>query len=150
MPFPFQIIQAAEHIVVAYEFASASRIIYMNRADYEAPGDAWMGYSSGRWEGDTLVVDVTDHVPDTWFDSAGNFHSDALKVVERYTVDRAPIRSTTKLTIEDPKVFTRPWTMSMPLYRRLEKNVQTFGIQVRRFCRGNDVWRSSQGRNPGL
>ena len=87
MPFPFQIVQTPDHILVAYEFASASRVIYMNQPDFEHPGDAWMGHSRGRWEGQSLVVDVTNHVPDTWFDSAGNFHSESLKVVERYTPD---------------------------------------------------------------
>jgi hypothetical protein len=123
MPFPFQIIQTPEHIVMSYEFASASRVIYMNRPDFEAPGEFWMGHSLGRWEGDTLVIDVTDHVADTWFDSAGNFHSDALHVVERYTV-AGPNTLRYEVSIEDPKVFTRPWTMSMPLYRRLEENAQ--------------------------
>ena len=123
LPFPFQIVQTPENILIAYEFASASRIIYMNRPDFESPFDTWMGHSRGRWEGDTLVVDVTSQVGDTWFDSSGNFHSDAVHVVERYT----PMGSDALLyeaTIEDPNVFTRPWKMSMPLYRRLDENVQ--------------------------
>ncbi len=123
MPFPFQILQTEEYTVISYEFASAIRMIMMNRPDYEAPGDAWMGHSTGHWEGETLVVDVTAQVPDTWFDSAGNFHSDELHVVERYT-RRGPNTLMYEVTIEDPKVYTRSWTMSMPLYRRLEKNVQ--------------------------
>jgi len=123
MPFPFQIMQTDDYTVIAYEFASANRRIKMNDPDYEAPGEAWMGHSTGRWEGDTLVVNVTDQVPDTWFDSAGNFHSDELNVVERYTL-QGPNTLMYEVTIDDPKVYTRPWTMSMPLYRRLEKNVQ--------------------------
>jgi hypothetical protein len=123
MPFPFQIMQTPEHTIIAYEFASANRVVLMNNPDYEAPADAWMGHSTGRWEGDTLVVNVTDQVPDTWFDSAGNFHSDELLVVERYTL-QGPNTLMYEVTVEDPKVYTRPWTMSMPLYRRLEKNVQ--------------------------
>lgn len=123
MPFPLQIVQTPEHILIAYEFASASRVIYMNRPDFEHPGDAWMGHSRGRWEGQTLVVDVTNHVPDTWFDSAGNFHSESLKVVERYTLT-GPNHLLYEATIEDENVFTRPWKIKMPLYRRMEQNVQ--------------------------
>ena len=82
-----------------------------------------MGWSRGRWEGDTLVVDVTGFNDQTWFDRAGNFHSDALHVVERYT-RTGPDHLLYEATIEDPKVFTRPWKMSMPLYRRVEKNAQ--------------------------
>ena len=123
MPFPLQIVQTPDHILIAYEFASASRVIYMNRPDFEHPGDAWMGHSRGRWEGPSLVVDVTNHVPDTWFDSAGNFHTDALKVVERYT-PIGPNHLMYEATIEDENVYTRPWKIQMPLYRRLEENVQ--------------------------
>ena len=123
MAFPFQIVQTPEYILMAYEFASASRVVYMNQPDFEAPVDTWMGHSRGRWEGETLVVDVTSQVPDTWFDSAGNFHSNAVRVVERYTAV-SPNALMYEATIEDPNVFTRPWTIRMPLYRRLEENVQ--------------------------
>ena len=123
MPFPFQIVQTAEHILIAYEFASASRVIYMNRPDFESPIDSWMGHSRGHWEGETLVVDVTSQVPDTWFDSSGNFHSEALHVVERYT-PMGPNALLYEAVIEDPKVFTRPWKIKMPLYRRLDENAQ--------------------------
>ena len=85
--------------------------------------DWWMGDSRGRWEGDTLVVDVVHFNDQTWFDRAGNFHSDALHVVERYT-PTDPDHIDYEVTIEDPKVFTRPWKMSMLLYRRKEKNFQ--------------------------
>ena len=122
MPYPFQIVQTPSHILMAYEFASASRTIYMNSKD-ESPADTWMGWSRGRWEGDTLVVDVNAFNGQTWFDRAGNFHSDALHVVERYTpISRDVLQY--DVTIEDPKVFTRPWKMSMPLYRRVEKHAQ--------------------------
>ena len=122
MPFPFQIVQTPKSILIAYEFASASRTIYMEKAP-PSPVDTWMGLSAGHWEGDTLVVDVTSFNDQTWFDRAGNFHSDSLHVVERYT----PLSHDAlqyEVTIEDPKVFSRPWKMSMPLYRRLEKNAQ--------------------------
>ena len=120
MPFPFQIVQTPQQILIAYEFANAVRQIHVGRKP-EAPAESWMGWSIGRWEGETLVVDVTDQVAGTWFDRAGNFHSDALHVVERYT-PRGPDHLMYEATIEDPKVFTRPWKMSMPLYRRVEQN----------------------------
>jgi hypothetical protein len=123
MPFPFQVVQTPKHILMTYEFASASRIVHMDRPDFESPIDTWMGHSRGRWEGETLVVDVTSFNDQTWFDRAGNFHSEALHVVERYTAT-SPDALMYEVTIEDPKVFTRPWKMSMPLYRRLEKNIQ--------------------------
>jgi hypothetical protein len=122
MPYPFQIIQTPANILMAYEFASASRIVRMN-SKTESPTDSWMGWSRGRWEGETLVVDVTSLGDQTWFDRAGNFHSDALHVVERYT-RISPDALMYEATIEDPKVFTRPWKMSMPLYRRLEKTAK--------------------------
>jgi hypothetical protein len=122
MPYPFQIVQTPKYIMMAYEFASASRTIYMDSKD-ESPVDTWMGWSDGHWEGDTLVVDVKSFNDQTWFDRAGNYHSDALHVIERYTpIDANHLQY--EATIEDPKVFTRPWKMSMPLYRRVDKNMQ--------------------------
>lgn len=124
MPYPFQIVQStgSNDILLTYEFASASRIVHMNTTQ-ESPTDNWMGWSIGKWEGDTLVVDVTSFVDKSWFDRAGNYHSDALHVVERYTPQGTDVIRY-EATITDPKVFTRPWKMSMPLYRRLEKNAQ--------------------------
>ena len=124
MPYPFQIVQSTEpnDILLTYEFASASRIVHM-RTQQEFPIESWMGWSNGKWEGDTLVVDVTGFVGQTWFDRAGNYHSDALHVVERYTPKGSDV-ILYEATIEDSKVFTQPWTISMPLYRRLEQNAQ--------------------------
>jgi hypothetical protein len=122
MPFPFQIVQTPTAVLMVYEFASASRVINMT-GPVEAPVDSWMGYSAGRWEGDTLVVDVKGFNDQTWFDRAGNYHSEALHVVERYT-PISPDALRYEATIEDPNVFTRPWKISLPLYRRLEKNAQ--------------------------
>jgi hypothetical protein len=119
MPYPFQNVQTPTHLVFAYAFANASRIVHMN-VKVEAQIDTWMGYSSGRWEGETLVVDSTGFNDQTWFDRAGNHHSDALRVTERYTAI-SPDALHYEVTIEDPKVFTRPWQMRMPLYRRLEQ-----------------------------
>ena len=123
LPFPFQIIQSPQHVIMAYEFASANRIVYMDQPDFQAPILSWMGHSLGRFEGDTLVIDVTDQVPDTWLDHAGNHHSDELKVVERYTLT-GPNTVMYEATLEDPNVYTEPWTISYPLYRRLEANAQ--------------------------
>jgi hypothetical protein len=103
---------------MAYEFAGATRLISMAGAN-EPPAPSWMGFSRGRWDGDTLVVDVTGFNEDTWFDRAGNFHSDEMRVVERYT-HTGPGTLQYEATITDDRVFTRPWTMRMPLYRRLE------------------------------
>lgn len=122
LPFPFQIVQTPSSILMTYEFAAASRIITMNRR-VDAPVESWMGYSSGKWEGDTLVVEVRGFNDKTWFDRAGNYHSDALVVTERYTAI-TPDALRYEATIEDPNVFTRPWKISMPLYRRLEKDAQ--------------------------
>jgi hypothetical protein len=124
MPYPFQIVQSTDpnDILVTYEFASASRILHMSNQQ-EAPVDSWMGWANGRWDGDTLVVDVTSFVDQTWFDRAGNYHSGALHVVERYT-PAGPDVIRYEATIDDPNVFTRAWKMSMPLYRRTEKNAR--------------------------
>jgi hypothetical protein len=127
IPFPFQIIQGTNKIVISYAFASASRLIHMDKVD-DSPADTWMGWSRGRWDGDTLVVDVSSFHDQTWFDRAGNFHSEALQVTERYTPGGRDLIQY-EATIEDPKVFTRPWKMSMPLHRRMEKNAQLLEFQ---------------------
>ena len=122
MPYPFQILQSANAVLIGYEFAGTTRTIYLNEVKNN-PAPTWMGLSRGRWDGETLVVDVTDFNDQTWFDRAGDFHSDALHVVERYTL-LSPYHIQYEATIEDPKVFTRPWKISFPLYRRVEPNVQ--------------------------
>jgi hypothetical protein len=122
IPQPFRIFQNAKQIFIAYQYAGAVRNIFLKDPG-PAPVDSWMGQSVGHWEGDTLVVDVTGMNDQTWFDRAGNFHSDALHVVERYTRIGPDVISY-EATIEDPNVFTRPWKISMPLYRRQEKNAQ--------------------------
>jgi len=119
MPYPFQIIQSVNKIMIVYGYSNAGRTIHLDSV--EASGvESWMGHSVGKWEGDALVVDVTQLKEATWFDRAGNFHSDALHVVERYT-PITPYHLMYEATIEDPKVFTRPWKMKMPLYRRMEE-----------------------------
>ena len=123
MPYPFQIVQTSRQIAMLYEYVHATRNIYMNSEHPPGPIDWWMGDSRGKWEGDTLVVDVVHFNDETWFDRAGNHHSDALHVIERYTLlSRDHMQY--EVTIEDSKVFTRPWKMSMPIYRRMEPDVQ--------------------------
>lgn len=122
IPQPFQIFQTGGDILIAYQYAGAVRTVYMDDPG-PAPANSWMGWSVGRWEGDTLVVDVTSQNERTWFDRAGNFHSDQLHVVERYTpIDGGHLRY--EATIEDPMVFTRPWQIRMPLYRRIEDDAR--------------------------
>jgi hypothetical protein len=136
MPFPFQIVQGTDTILFAYEFARGVRTVYMNPNDQtipkEAPADSWMGWSHGHFEGDTLVIDSSGFVPYTWFDRAGDYHSDALHVTERYT-PVSPYHMMYEATIDDPNVFTRPWKMSFPLYRRMEKNIQLVDFNCTEF-----------------
>jgi hypothetical protein len=122
MPFPFRIVQGDGDILFVYEFASANRIVHMSNHE-EPPVDSWMGWSNGRWEGDTLVIEVTGNNDQTWFDRAGNHHSALMKVTERYTL-MGDNHIQYEATIEDPETFERPWTIRMPLYRRLDNNVQ--------------------------
>jgi len=128
MPSPFEIIQNPDVIGIRYQFARAVRTIPLDgstRDWLEGWPDFWMGDSRGTWEGDTLVVDVSKLYEGTWFDHAGNFHTEALRVVERYTpIDRDHIQY--EATIEDPNVFTRPWKMSMPLYRVIDRHAEVF------------------------
>src|SRR3954470_19364441 len=117
---PFQIIQSTKHIMMAFQYAGAVRTIYMDDHK-EAPADSWMGWSNGRWEGETLVVDSTGFNDRSWFDRSGDFHSDELHVVERITA-ASPYHLNYEATITDPQVYSRPWKITMPLYRRMEKN----------------------------
>jgi hypothetical protein len=123
LPFPFEITQTPNHLLIAYEFAHATRTIFLDGTPHLEDLDFWMGDARGKWEGDTLVVDTVSLGDKTWFDEAGNFHSDALKVVERFTpIDAAHINY--EATIDDAEVFTRPWKMNMIIYRRLEKSLE--------------------------
>ena len=120
--FPFQIFQTSDDVAILYEWRHVRRKIYLKDIPLMQNVDFWMGSSRGRWEGNTLVVDVRNLSDRTWFDAAGNFHSEAVHVVERYT----PIGPDTlqyEVTIEDPKVFTRPWKMSMPLQRQKDVGI---------------------------
>lgn len=131
MPHPFQIVQNEKDIFIAYQFAGAVRDIYM-----EDPGpaqlDSWMGWSAGRWEGDTLVVDVTGLHDGTWLDRAGSHHSYQMHVVERYTLV-GPNHIDYEATIEDPLVLTEPFTIRMPIYRRMEENARLLDFRCVEF-----------------
>lgn len=122
MPFPFQIFHSESKVFIAYEYAGATRDIYL-----EDPGpaqvDSWMGQSVGRWEGDVLVVEVTGLIADTWFDRAGNHHGPAMTVTERYEMI-GPDHLIYEATIEDPDTFSRPWTVRMPLYRNIDPDAR--------------------------
>ena len=122
MPFPFQIIQSNAATFIAHEYAGAVRHIYPKDPG-PAQIDSWMGMSYSTWEGDTFVVHTSGFNDQTWFDRAGNHHSDKLKVTERYTMTDAD-HINYEATIDDPVTYTRPWKMSMPLYRRVERNAQ--------------------------
>jgi len=134
LPYPFQIIQGTDKIMMVYGFADANRTIHMDKAAPEpSPIETWMGRSHGRWEGDTLVVDVEGFNGQAWFDRAGNFASNTLRVVERYTpINRYALMY--EATLEDSNVFTRPWTIRMPLYRRLEEHVQILEFKCVEFA----------------
>ena len=120
MEFPFHIFQTAEHVAMTFEWQQVYRLIYLSSEPSLYAGvESWMGHSRGRWEGDVLVVEVTDHNDRTWLDASGNFHSDALKLTERYRMRDADTIEY-EVTVEDPNVFTRPWTMRMPLHRQTE------------------------------
>jgi len=131
MPYPFQMIQGTDKILIAYEYGGFTRTIHMDDVP-NSPSPTWMGWSRGSWDGDTLVVDVTSFNGQTWFDRAGNFHSDALHVVERYT-RIGPDHLMYEATIEDPNVFTESWQIAMPLYRRLEAGKQVLEYECVEF-----------------
>jgi hypothetical protein len=122
MPYPFQIVQSTNKIQMAFTFANATRTIHLDKVE-GPPDDTYMGHSVGHWEGDTLVVDVTGFNGKNWFDRAGNFHSPSLHLTERFTA-MTPDAIRYEVTVEDPDTFTRPWRISMPLYRRMESNAQ--------------------------
>ncbi len=132
MPQPFQIIQSTDTIMMVFQYAGAVRTIYMTDAK-EAPAPSWMGWSNGRWEGETLVIETTGLDDRTWFDRAGNFHSDELKVTERITARSADTLNY-EATIDDPKTFTHIWKISFPLYRRFEKQAQIMEFKCAEFA----------------
>jgi hypothetical protein len=125
MPYPFEIVQGEGDVILfAYTYANANRPVFMNPDDHViAPVDLWMGRSNGRWDGDTLQIEVNSNIDQTWLDRAGNHHSAAMVVTERYTlINEHAIQY--EATIEDPETFLRPWTIRMPLYRLIDANAR--------------------------
>ncbi len=132
MPQPFQILESDSDIMIVYQYAGVARTIYMNK-HIDAPVDSWMGWSNGHWEGDTLVVEVTGQNGMTWLDRAGDFGSENMRVTERYT-PLGPNHLLYEATIEDPTVFSRPWKIRMPLYRRIEANARLLEFKCPEFA----------------
>ena len=120
MPYPFQILQNERDVVMVYQFATAFRRIFVDGKE-EAPLDSWMGWSNGRWDGDTFVVEVTGLNGLTWLDRAGNYASGNAKITERYQL-LGPNHLQYEATIDDSTVFSRPWTIRMPLYRIVDQD----------------------------
>jgi hypothetical protein len=132
MPYPFQIVQSADYIIMSSEYAAAARTVHLT-THREAPVDSWMGHSLGRFDGESLVVDVASLNGEAWFDRAGNFASSNVRIVERFTFT-GPDRLAYEARIEDPDVFTRPWTIRMPLYRRAEPDAQLLEFKCVEFA----------------
>lgn len=132
MPYPFQILQSEQNIIIAYQYATGTRRLFVGGQD-EAPLDSWMGWSNAHWDGDTLVVDVTGLNGLTWLDRAGNYFSSSARVTERYT-PLGPNHLQYEATIEDPAVFSRPWTISMPLYRIVDDNYRMLEFKCEPFA----------------
>ncbi len=131
--FPFQIFETPKFVMMAYEYVHNYRTVYMDGSQHLDGIDFWNGDSRGRWEGDTLVVDVTDFNDQTWFDKSGDFHSDALHVVERYTRTGSDTLQY-EATIEDPKTYTRPWKIRMTLYRHTEPNARLLEYECQAYA----------------
>lgn len=145
LPFPFQIVQSRDVILIAYEFAESNRILYVDQPELESQVDSWMGHSNAHWEGDTLVAVVTGQMENTWFDQAGNHHSYAMTVEERWTYG-SPNHINYEATITDPNTFTRPWKISLPLYRIVDKNAQLLEFKCAEFA---EEYLYGQYRKPG-
>ena len=144
MPQPFRILQGEKEIDFVYQWGGAVRNIYSEDPG-PAPVDSWMGQSVASWEGDTLVLTVTGLIDQTWFDRAGNHHSNQMTVVERFT-PTGPNHLRYEATIEDPETFTRPWKISMPLYRRMEPNAMILDFKCVAFV--EELMYGAWRRNP--
>lgn len=144
MPFPFEIVQGHDSMFIVYEFANADRILYFEDPG-PAPVDSWMGQSYAKWDGDTLEVEVTAQMPDTWFDRAGNHHSASMKVVERWTLT-GPNHMQYEATIFDEETFTEAWTISLPLYRRMEPDARIMDFKCVEFV--EELMYGEWRRNP--
>jgi hypothetical protein len=132
MPYPFQIVQTDDDIMIVYQYAGAVRNIFMNEP-MPALVESWMGWSNGRWDEDTLVVEVESQNGQAWLDRAGNFASATVRVTERYT-PLGPDHIRYEATIEDPAVYSKPWTISVHLYRRVEPNARLLDFKCVEFA----------------
>lgn len=144
MPYPFQIIQGNDTLFIVYEYANADRDFFFEDPG-PAPVDSWMGQSYAQWDGDTLEVEVTGQIADTWFDRAGNHHSAAMRVVERWT-RTGPDHLLYEATIHDDETFTEPWTISLPLYRRVEADARILDFKCIEFV--EELLYGTWRRNP--
>jgi hypothetical protein len=133
LDFPFQIFQTPKYTLIAYEYIHIYRTIFTNGSPHIDGLDFWLGDPRGHWDGDTLVVDVTDFNDQSWFDASGDYHSDKLHVVERYT-RTGPDTLRYEATIEDPEVFTRAWKISLPLYRHTEPNFRILEYECQAYA----------------
>lgn len=122
MPYPFQIVQGGGDILFIYEYASANRLVAMEE-HIEPPVDTWMGQSNGSWDGDTLVIETYGFNGKAHLDRSGNHLSPAAVVTERLTLV-TPDHIDYEVTIRDPRTFSEPWTMRMPLYRHIDEHAQ--------------------------
>jgi len=132
MPYPFQIFQNVSDVVIAYQYATGLRRIFVDGED-EAPLDSWMGWSNAHWDNDSFVVEVTGLNGQTWLDRAGNYASENARIIERYT----PIGANHlqyEATIDDPTVFSRPWKIEMPLYRIVDENFRLLEFKCEPFA----------------
>lgn len=132
MPYPFQILQSERDVVIAYQYATGFRRIFMG-GEGEAPLDTWMGWSNGHWDGDTLVVEVSGLNGQSWLDRAGNYASANVRVTERYT-PLGPNHLQYEAVIEDPTVFSRPWTIRLPLYRIVDEDFRMMEFKCEPFA----------------
>ena len=131
MPYPFQIVQGNKDILFVYEFASSNRIVHMGKPT-ESPVDSWMGWANGKWEGNTLAIHNDGFNEHSWFDRAGNHHTNELVVEERFTPRGDNLFY--EATMTDPQTFTRPWKISMFLYRKQEPNAQLLEFKCVEFA----------------
>ena len=147
-PEPFQIFQRDRDLTIVFQFGQSVRTIHTNGTLHPVVTDNefWLGDSRGHWEGDTLVVDVRDFTEETWLDRAGNFHSPDMHLVERFTPMSAD-HILYEVTVEDPTVFTRPWKMSMPLYRRQERNAEVLEYECLSYLL-DETWDRPAGEFP--
>jgi hypothetical protein len=135
-PFPFQITQAPKMIQMTFELVHNRRDIYINDSKHLEGIEFFNGDSRAKWDGDSLVVDVTNFMDDptreTWLDGSGSYHSPALHVVERYTFN-GPDMITYQARLEDPKSFTRPFTIEFLLYRHKGTNFRVLEYECQMF-----------------